>query len=124
MHIDAHTQGFEMTDGLREHLRRRLGFALGRIGGEVQRVIVRLSDLNAARGGVDKRVRLRLQLAGRPDVVVVDTRADLYTAIAAAAERAARALNRRRGRLHQLFRRGHSPAASRFSRWPSERPAP
>jgi len=120
MHIDAHTHGFELREGLREHLRRRLRFALGRIGGGVQRVVVRLSDLNGTRGGVDKRCRLRLQLAGRPDVVVEDTRDDLYAAIAAAVERAARALDRRSGRVRQLLRRGHAAAASRFSRWPSE----
>lgn len=120
MQIDTHTHGFELTQGLNEHLRRRLRFALGRIGAGVQRVVVRLSDINANRGGVDKRCRLQLQLPGRPDVVVEDTRSDLYAAIAAAVERAARALGRRSGRLRQLMRRTRTELPARFSRWPSE----
>ncbi len=120
MQIDTHTHGFALTEGLSAHLQRRLRFALGRIGGGVQRVVVRLSDINAERGGVDKRCRLQLQLPGQPDVVVEDTRSDLYTAIGAAVERAARALGRRSGRLRQLMRRGRSALPARFSRWPSE----
>ncbi|SDE07926.1 HPF/RaiA family ribosome-associated protein [Aquimonas voraii] len=120
MQIDTHTHGFELTPGLSEHLRRRLRFALGRIGASVQRVVVRLSDINADRGGVDKRCRLQLQMPGRPDVVVEDTRSDLYAAIGSAVERAARTLGRRSGRLRQLMRRGHGALPARFSRWPSE----
>lgn len=115
MQIDTHTHGFELTEGLNAHLRRRR-----RQCGRVQRVVVRLSDINADRGGVDKRCRLQLQLPGRPDVVVEDTRSDLYAAIAAAVERAARALGRRSGRLRQLMRRSRTDLPARFSRWPSE----
>jgi putative sigma-54 modulation protein len=120
MHIDTRTHGFELTEGLSAHLQRRLHFALGRIGNRVQRVMVRLSDLNGSRGGIDKRCRVQLQLPGQPDVVVEDTRSDLYAAIASAVERAARALDRRSGRLRQLPRRLRVTATPRFSRWPSE----
>jgi len=120
MHIDTRTHGFELTEGLSAHLQRRLHFALGRIGNRVQRVMVRLSDLNGSRGGIDKRCRVQLQLPGQPDVVVEDTRSDLYAAIASAVERAARALDRRSGRLRQLPRRPRATATPRFSRWPSE----
>lgn len=120
MQIDTHTHGFALTEGLNAHLQRRLRFALGRIGASVQRVVVRLSDINAERGGIDKRCRLQLQLPGQPDVVVEDTRSDLYAAIGAAVERAGRALGRRSGRLRQLMRRGRSEQPARFSRWPSE----
>lgn len=124
MQIHTYTQGFDLTDGLSQHLRRRVDFALGRIGGGVQRVVVRLYDVNGTRGGIDKRCRLQLHLADGGEVVVQDTRSDLYEAIGAAIERAARALKRRSGRLRTLLRRGKSVIHARFSRWRSEAEAP
>lgn len=112
MQIETRTHGFELTQGLSEHVQRRLRFALGRIGGRVQRAVVRLSDVNASRGGIDKRCRLQLQLPGQPDVVIEDTRSDLYAAIAAAVERAARTLTRRTGRLRRLLRGDRAPPAA------------
>ena len=120
MQIHTYTRGFDLTEGLSQHLRRRLDFALDRIGGSVRRVVVRLYDVNAARGGIDKRCRLQLHMADGGEVVVQDTRSDLYEAISAAIERAARALNRRSGRLRTLLRQGRSVVNARFSRWPSE----
>ncbi|MCG6118419.1 MAG: HPF/RaiA family ribosome-associated protein [Aquimonas sp.] len=124
MQINTYTQGFDLTDGLSQHLQRRLGFALGRLGGSVQRVVVRLCDVNGNRGGIDKRCRLQLRLASGGEVVVQDTRGDLYEAISAAIERAASALKRRSGRVRTLLRRGRSAAPDRFSRWPSEAVSP
>lgn len=50
-----------MTAGLSSSLaplaRRRLEFALGRLGARVRSLTVRLADLNAPRGGVDKHCR-------------------------------------------------------------------
>jgi ribosome-associated translation inhibitor RaiA len=105
---------------LRELAIRRARFVMRRLSWLVPRARICLSDDNGPRGGVDKRCRLQLQLPGRPDVVVEDTHSDLYAAIAAAVERAARALGRRSGRLRQLMRRGRSDQPARFSRWPSE----
>jgi ribosome-associated translation inhibitor RaiA len=122
MRIDTHAHGFTLTEGLLQHVQRRLRFAFDRIGQPVSRVSVRLADINAGRGGVDKRCRLQLQVPGRPDVTVEDVQPDLYVAIARAVDRAARSLGRRSSRLRQRLRRDNSadrPQAL-FSRWPSE----
>jgi ribosome-associated translation inhibitor RaiA len=95
MQIDINTHRFPLTDALRSHVRRRLHYALSSIDESVQRVVVRLSDVNGPRGGMDKRCRLQLVLAGLPDVIVEDTQADLYVAIDRASDRAGRTLVRR-----------------------------
>ncbi len=95
MQIDIKTHRFPPTDALRNHAKRRLHYALSSIDEPIQRVVVRLSDVNGPRGGNDKRCRLQLMLAGLPDVIVEDIQADLYAAIDRASDRAGRTLARK-----------------------------
>ena len=110
MRIDIKASGFDLTEGLREHTVRRLQFALGWANHDVRAVSVRLSDINGPRGGKDKRCRIQVPFAGTPNVVIVDTEADLYVAIDRAAERAERAVVRRLERLREF---SHARLASR-----------
>ena len=95
MQIDIQARNFPLTDALRHHTERRLGFALSARDDHIQRVIVRLSDINGPRGGADKCCHIQVALAQLPDVVIEDTEADLYTAIDRAAGRAGRTVGRR-----------------------------
>ncbi len=95
MHIDIQSRGFTLTPALRAHVERRLRLALGATRPEVLRVSVRLSDDNGPRGGEDMRCRLRVAIAGVPDIVIEDAESDLYVAIDRAADRAGRTLVRR-----------------------------
>ena len=99
MHIDIQARDFSLTQSLRSHVERRLGFALGQRYDRISRILVRLSDINGPRGGRDKRCRLHLVMPGRANVVIEDTRADLYAAIHCAADRAARTVARKLARL-------------------------
>lgn len=85
---------------LHEFISRRLHFALGRFGPEIQRVTVRLADVNGPRGGVDKHCRVEIKLPGLDLVLSEGTGQDFESAAAFAAGRAgrsvARALDRRR----------------------------
>jgi len=98
MQIDIQARNFPLTEALRVHLERRLGFALGAREDQIQRIIVRLSDINGPRGGVDKHCHIQVVLAHMPDVVIEDTEASLYTAIDRAADRAGRTVGRRLAR--------------------------
>lgn len=90
-----HARGFALTDAIAQHVNSRVGFALARGGSRVARVVVRLSDVNGPRGGVDKRCLIEVRLDGLPAVVVEDLQSDLYVAIDRAAGRAGRTVNRR-----------------------------
>jgi len=104
MQIDIQTRNFDLTNALRSYTERRLRFALTWADNRIQRIIVRLSDINGPRGGEDKRCQLQVVLAGCPDVVVEDTEASLYFAIDRAADRAGRTVMRKLNRKRTLHR--------------------
>jgi len=104
MQIDIQSRGFSLTDALLSHVRRRLVSAMSYCSGHVNRVVIRLSDINGPRGGADKRCHIQVVLAGIPDVVVEDTKVDLYDAIDRATDRARRSVFRKVDRQLTLFR--------------------
>jgi len=102
MHIQA--RNFSLTDALRSHAERRLRFALACCNDRIQRVVMRLSDINGPRGGADKRCHLQVTMAGLADVVIEDIEADLYVAIDRATDRAGRTVVRQIDRQQTLLR--------------------
>ncbi|MES0873647.1 HPF/RaiA family ribosome-associated protein [Sinimarinibacterium thermocellulolyticum] len=108
MQIETRSKGFPLTEGLRQHIRQRLRFAFNRIAARVKRVVVHLSDVNGPRGGPDKRCQLRVQLERQPEVVIEDTRDDLYAAVDQASERAAQSVTRRLAKQRRYRREGAS----------------
>ena len=104
MQIQIQARQFPLADALRSHAEWRLRFALTYFDNRIQRVVMRLSDINGTRGGKDKRCHLQVVLKGLPDVVIEDTEADLYIAIDRAADRAGRTIERRLTRQRELAR--------------------
>ncbi len=100
MQIDIQARDFSLTRALRNHIERRLGFALSTRYDRIKRILVRLSDINGPRGGNDKCCQLHVVMPGQADVIIEDTQANLYAAIDRAADRASRAVTRRLERLH------------------------
>ena len=98
MHIDIQALDFTLTDALRERVRRRMGFAFGGRDEHIQRVEVRLSDINGPKGGEDMCCHVRVLLGHMPEVVVKDIQADLYIAIDRAVDRAGRSVARQLSR--------------------------
>jgi ribosomal subunit interface protein len=108
MNIHIHTNDFDLTDGLRDHVAKRLAYALNHGRDVVSRIVVRLSDVNGPRGGIDKRCGIEVRLKGAATIAIDDTEADLYVAIDRAVERTGRTLDRRIARRHHLAtRRAH-----------------
>ncbi|MFK5986021.1 MAG: HPF/RaiA family ribosome-associated protein [Pseudomonadota bacterium] len=104
MQISIRAHHFSLTDALRDYAERRLGFSMSCSSNHIQRVVMRLSDINGPRGGKDKCCRLQIVLDGLPDVVVEDIEMDLYTAIDRATDRAGRTVIRKIDRKHTLLR--------------------
>ncbi|MDP3226769.1 MAG: HPF/RaiA family ribosome-associated protein [Acidovorax sp.] len=80
---------------MRDQVERRVRFVFRRLGWQVPRAEVQLSDLNGPRGGRDKRCQLELKTEGRGLVVVSSVAKDWRTALDDALARAVRTVFRK-----------------------------
>jgi ribosome-associated translation inhibitor RaiA len=88
MLIDTRAIGFPLTDAIQRHIESRVESALAPVNGWVLNVTARVEDVNANRGGIDKRCGLVASLGGGRGVVVVEAlNANLYAAVDEAASR-------------------------------------
>jgi ribosome-associated translation inhibitor RaiA len=71
----------------RAYVRRKLGTKLGKFARAIERVSVRIEDVNGPRGGVDKRCRIKVVLSGLPSVVIEQRHASLQAAVDGALRR-------------------------------------
>ena len=62
--------GVAVDDDDRAYIRRRLGEKLGKYASSIERVTVRVRDVNGPRGGVDLLCRIKVVLSGLPSIVV------------------------------------------------------
>jgi len=99
--------GATLTDEDRELTRRKLDQKLGKFSSAIQRVSVRLKDVNGPRGGVDQFCRVKVVLDGLPSVVFDKRDASPLVAIDDALTGAERAVRRtvQRRRMKPLKRR-------------------
>jgi ribosome-associated translation inhibitor RaiA len=105
MQVRIHSHGIQADSELRRAIERRLDLSLGRFGSRIQEVRVWLSDDNGPRGGVDKTVRIELNLSGTRELRVEQTATSWQEAVDMGTGRmgrtAAREIERRRNRrLH------------------------
>jgi ribosome-associated translation inhibitor RaiA len=102
--IPAHVRvtGVNLSEESRADIRQKLGVKLGKLATSIERVTVRVEDVNGPRGGVDQRCRIKVVLSEMPSVVFEHQDPSLEVAIASAlagVERAVRkALQRRRAK--------------------------
>lgn len=115
MQLVIHARGFTLTAGIRDHIEKRLRFALDCVRHHVGKVSVRLSDHNGPRGGQDKCCHIQMAVPGGSDVVIEDTKDDLYVAIDSAADRLGKTLGRRIERLGEHRRRAPLPTVEESS---------
>lgn len=83
-----------LSPSLQQHVIDRLEAALGQHQDHVERVMVRLADLNGPKGGVDQRCQLTISIPKQSDVIIDERGEDLYAAISLAADRAKNAVGR------------------------------
>ncbi len=97
-------RGIELTADLKDYVRRRIHFALGRFAGRIQSITVRLADVNGARGGVDKSCEIRVNVGLRQEVIVGERHDNIHAAVSFAVARADRAIQRRFDSAHNCGR--------------------
>lgn len=105
MNADIRILSTDLAEALQSYVERRLHFSLGRFGGRVGRVTVRISDVNGLRGGVDKACYVSAELLpSRAAVMQRAVDANLYAAIGRAAEGIGRSFARALGRNREWRR--------------------
>ena len=97
----------------RAYIRRKLRTKLAKFGASVERVSIRMEDLNGPRGGVDQVCRIKVVLSGLPSVILEQRGASLEAAVDGALDGVERAVRRRvqRRRMAPLKRRKGDPNA-------------
>lgn len=96
------TFGLDLDDDDRAYIRRRLGMKLGKFAEAIERISVRVLDVNGPRGGLDKECRVKVVLDGLESVLVVATDPSKRAAIDDALARTETAVKRRVGRHRTL----------------------
>lgn len=88
MKLELRIANLQSSTPLEAHVVRKLDFAVRRFAHRVERVLVRLVDVNGPRGGADERCRIAASLSlGAPSVIVEATHENAYVAITHAAAR-------------------------------------
>lgn len=117
MRLEIRHDGAPLDERAREHIGRRLDFALDRFSERIDRITVFVTDQNGPRGGPDQRCRLVVHVPGARPVVVDATEPALTSAIDRAAHRASHALvsriDRRRSRRPTFAPGGGPPQPER-----------
>jgi ribosome-associated translation inhibitor RaiA len=110
--------GVELGPNDRAYIRRKLGMKLGRFATSIERVSVRVEDVNGPRGGVDQVCRTKVVLRGLPSVVFEGRDASLDAAIDCALAGTERSVRRtlQRRRMKPIRKVGRRKPASRPDR--------
>jgi ribosome-associated translation inhibitor RaiA len=105
--------GGAVGDRDRDDIARKLGTKLGKFGSSIERITVRLSDVNGPKGGRDQHCQVKVVLNGLPTVVVNETHSMLAHAVDRAIDAAVRAVRRsvQRRRLKALHHRASQASA-------------
>jgi ribosome-associated translation inhibitor RaiA len=99
VHISAPASHFDSSAS--HYVQRKLYDKLGRFDRAIERVSVRVKDVNGPRGGVDQMCRIKVVMRGQPSVIFESRDASLNAAVdvaLAGVQRAVRRTTERRRR--------------------------
>lgn len=113
--VTAHVRvfGAALDDEERAYVARKLGMKLGKFATSIERVSVRVTDVNGPRGGVDQQCRVKVVLSGLPSVIVERRHATKEAAIDTALRAAEESVRRVVGRRREKPRHRRSPNTAR-----------
>ena len=109
MLIMVHGNGFEMERTLRDDVQEKIELVLGRFQSQIGKVSVYLTDLNGPKKGVDKSIRLVIDIERQPVVVVEEKGEDWLALLEGISDRAAHTVARQIERSRS--RKGHTSMA-------------
>jgi putative sigma-54 modulation protein len=104
MKTEVRFRGLEPSDALRDHAAQRIHSHLSRFSNEVTNVLVRISDVNGPKGGLDKRCQVTVRGSRFGSATVDELSGDAYSAVDMAAERIGRSIGRELERVRSVRR--------------------
>lgn len=99
-----HANRVEVKPSLREHIDRRLTFALCRFAARIGKVDVFLADQNGPKGGLDKSALIAVRIRGMSDVMAQLVDSDWVVTIDRVTARVSQQLRRELERRRKDFR--------------------
>ncbi len=111
MKLKISGKSMKLDDTIKEHIERRVYFALSRFSPRIARVSVTIEDVNGTRGGIDKRCRILVKLNGLEEFSAASTEAKVHAAVAAAASRIGRTVQRKLERRRAVRRPRRRPGS-------------
>lgn len=102
MEMTVQTQGFKLTRSLEQFTQYHIHKTLKCCSENIERVVVRLKDINGPKGGDDKHCSVEIKLAHKPVMIITKTSGDMYQGIRQTTKRAARTAMRQLKRRRAL----------------------
>lgn len=100
MQTVIHSNDFTLTDALTHFINQQVGTSMSVCAAQVERLVIRLKDVNGPKGGDDKECSVEVKLVSHAPIVVSKRSSDAYASIRKALGRASRTtirkLNKRR----------------------------
>ena len=109
--------GVELDDDEQAYVRRKLGMKLGKFATSIERISVRVTDMNGPRGGVDQVCNIKVVLSGLPSVVIERRHAALHAAIDVALRATEQAVRKSIHRRRMKPLRGRNSVTGGISTW-------
>jgi ribosome-associated translation inhibitor RaiA len=113
--LEVRGHALPLTDGIRRYATDHVALKLAKHARAIQTVVIRVADVNGAKGGEDKQCEVEVVLRRVPSpLVVTATDHDLHAAMDGAADRAQKAVGRALERKRATPRlRGHKLVRAR-----------
>jgi putative sigma-54 modulation protein len=121
MLIQVRGAGLELNEAHRDSIVEKIEDALERFSARITRVNVFLADVNGPKSGIDKSLRIVIQIRKLPLIVVEEKGEDWSAVLDAASERAVHTVSRQTHRSRSLMSRtklaggSDSPLAAEIS---------
>jgi ribosome hibernation promoting factor len=108
-HLDVRARGFDLTPSMYRRAVDHIAAKIAKHAHGISNLTIRLQDVNGPKGGLDKRCRVELHIAGFAPIIVDETDQDAYVAMDVAGERLRKVvvqlLDERRSRRRNLGRK-------------------
>jgi putative sigma-54 modulation protein len=105
MIVQIHGSGFEIERELRKDIHEKMEIAFGRFEGQIAKLNVYLADLNGPKKGVDKSIRIVVDIERQPVIVVEEKGEDWLALLESISDRASHTVAKQFGRLRSRKRR-------------------